>query len=66
MTIVRANLTWSFPFWCVRPISGPFEIAVSSGATIIVTSKVALKSGSSNDGKARRQSVAWNWVVAMV
>ena len=37
----------------------------SPGATI-VTAKTALKSGSSQHGKARRQSVACIWLVAMV
>ena len=41
-----------------RWISSPLDTASSSGSTIRVTSKTALKSGSSQHGKARRQSVA--------
>ena len=36
----------------------PFEIAVSPCGTVSDTSKVALNRGSSNDGNARRASVA--------
>ena len=47
-------------------ISGPFEMASRSPGATIVTAKTALKSGSSQHGKARRQSVACIWLVAMV
>jgi len=46
--------------------AGEFEKAASSGRTNNVTSKTALRSGSSQHGKARRASVASIWVVAMV
>ena len=49
-----------------RLISGPLEMASRSSATTRVTPKTALKSGSSQHGKARRQSVDSIWVVAMV
>ena len=45
---------------------GEFEMASRSGSTIIVTSKTALRSGSSKQGKQRRASTDSNWVVAMV
>ena len=41
------------------------DTAVSPSSTISVTRKVALKSGSSQQGKARRASVASNCVVAI-
>ena len=40
------------------------EMATRSEGTTSVTSKVALTAGSSQQGKARRASVASNWVVA--
>ena len=49
----------------VRSISGPLEMAIRCGSTINVTSKTALKSGSSKHGNARRQSVACICDVAM-
>jgi pimeloyl-ACP methyl ester carboxylesterase len=48
-----------------RSISGPLEMAKSPSATSSVTLKTALKSGSSQQGKARRQSVASICVVAI-
>jgi hypothetical protein len=42
----------------------PFEIAESPASIIKVTANVALKAGSSNDGKARRASVASIWLTA--
>ena len=48
-----------------RPTSGPFEMASSSPGTTREIEKTALKSGSSQQGKARRQSVACIWVVAI-
>ena len=66
MGIVSANTTRTRPSSrAVRSISGPFESAVRSAATISVTPKTAFRSGSSHDGNARRASVASKWVVAM-
>ncbi len=45
--------------------SGPLEYASRPSGTSRVTEKTALRSGSSKQGKARRASVASNWVVAM-
>ena len=42
-----------------------FETAKRPSATSSVISKTALRSGSSKQGKARRASVASNWVVAI-
>ena len=50
----------------VRPTSDMFEMATRSLGTIRVTENVALNSGSSQHGKARRASAASNCVVAMV
>ncbi len=47
-------------------ISGPEETARSSASWTIVTAKVALAAGSSQQGKARRALVLSNWVVAIV
>ena len=44
---------------------GELEMAISDSSTTRVTPKTALKSGSSQHGKARRASVASIWVVAM-
>ena len=44
--------------------TAPFEMAVSAASTMSDTSKVALNRGSSNDGNARRASVASIWVTA--
>ena len=41
------------------------DTVVSSAGTWSVMAKTALQSGSSQHGKARRASVASNWVVAM-
>ena len=49
----------------VRSTSAALETAARSASTTRVTPKTALKSGSSQHGKARRASVASNWVVAM-
>ncbi len=49
-----------------RLTSAAFDTAVERRpATTRVMPKTALKSGSSQQGKARRASVASNWVVAM-
>jgi hypothetical protein len=49
----------SVPSWnSVRSTSGPLLTAIRCGSTMSVTSKTALKSGSSKHGNARRQSVA--------
>ena len=49
-----------------RSTSAALARAVRPSSTTSVTPKVALQSGSSQQGKARRASVASNWVVAMV
>ena len=46
--------------------SGALETASRPEGTSRVTLKTALRSGSSKHGKARRASVASNWVVARV
>ena len=48
------------------PTTGEFEMASTSGSTISATSKTALRSGSSKQGKQRRASTDSNCVVAMV
>src|SRR5579883_2328496 len=48
----------------VSDITRPFEIAVRSLSVVTAMSKVALNAGSSKEGKARRASVASNWVTA--
>ena len=48
-----------------RATSRALEMASRSSGTTRVTAKMALRSGSSQQGKARRASVASNWVVAM-
>ena len=64
--IVGAKRTATLPLACLlRSTSGPLLTARWAGSTISVTSKTALKSGSSKHGKARRQSVACIWLVAM-
>ena len=66
ITIVSAKRTATVPSGRgVRSTSGPLEIAVSAGSMTSVMPNVALKSGSSQHGNARRQSVACIWVVAM-
>ena len=42
----------------------PLAIAVSPRSAVTVTAKVALKTGSSKQGNARRASVDSNWVTA--
>ena len=67
ITIVSSNVMARLPdAITVSCLTGSFETAVSPGATISVTEKTALKSGSSQHGNALRASVACNWVVAMV
>ena len=64
--MVSANTTRTRPSSRIeRSISGPFDSAVWSGATISVTPNTALRSGSSQEGNARRASVASKCVVAM-
>ena len=65
--IVSAKRTATLP---VRPASarstsGPLDTASRSGSTTSVMPNTALKSGSSQHGNARRQSVACICVVAM-
>ena len=43
-----------------------FDTAVRAGSITRVVAKTALKAGSSQQGKARRASVASNWVAASV
>ena len=47
-----------------RPTSAALEMASRPSGTTSVTPKTALTSGSSQQGKARRASVASIWVVA--
>ena len=49
-----------------RRVSPVLDAASSPSSTTSVTAKVAFSAGSSKHGKARRASVDWNWVVAMV
>ena len=44
--------------------AGVLETAVRLDGTVMETWKVALRAGSSQQGSARRASVASNWVVA--
>ena len=48
-----------------RETSGPLEMANRPSSTTSVTPNTAFISGSSQQGKARRQSVACIWLVAM-
>jgi hypothetical protein len=65
--IVGANLTASFPTPAGRvPATAVLEIAASASSTMSVTSKTALKPGSSQQGNARLASVASNCVTASV
>ncbi len=65
--MVSMNTTRSVPLPSgVRDFSAALDTANRSDATTRVTANVALRSGSSKQGKARRASVDWNWVVAMV
>ena len=61
MIIVSAKRTWwvapPLPGTTLRSISRPFDTAVRSASTTSVTPKTALKSGSSQHGNARLQSV---------
>ena len=50
----------------VSATTGEFEKAARPSSTTRVTSKTAFRSGSSQQGNARRASVASIWVVAMV
>ena len=66
ITIVSAKRTATLPPGrSRRSISGWLDTASSAGSITNVTPNTALKSGSSQQGKARRQSVACIWVVAM-
>ena len=66
---VRANVTelqvWPPTTTSFSDTTFMFERAVRSGETMRVMSKVALRFGSSKEGKHRRQSVASNWVTTM-
>ena len=64
--MVGANRTATLPSDCsVRSTSGPLLTAMRCGSTTSVMSNTALKSGSSKQGNARRQSVACICEVAM-
>ena len=66
MAMVSAKDTTTLPSSRgVRPVSAALEMAARSGSTTSVMANTALCSGSSQQGKARRASVASNWVVAM-
>ena len=66
ITIVSANVTATVPSARgTRSISGPLDTASRCSATTRVMPNTALKSGSSQHGKARRQSVDSICVVAM-
>ena len=49
----------------VRAVSAPFDTAVRPASHVRLISKVALNSGSSQQGNARRAYGASNWVTAM-
>ncbi len=64
--IVSAKRTTSLPSpRSTRSTSGPFDTAVSAGSMTSVIEKTALNAGSSQQGNARRQSVACICVVAI-
>ena len=64
--MVGANRTRRLPPGSgVSSTTGPLEKAASASSTTRVISKMALSSGSSQHGKARRASVDSIWVVAM-
>jgi hypothetical protein len=63
--MVSANRTATLPSPTgSRPISPALEMASRSSGTTSVTPNTALASGSSQQGKALRASVASIWVVA--
>ena len=65
--MVSTNATRSVPLPSgVREAWAPLDTASRSSETISDTPNVAFRSGSSKHGKARRASVDWNWVAAMV
>jgi hypothetical protein len=63
--MVSENRTIFFPFSTVWEATAVLEIAVNDGSTIKVVANTALKSGSSQQGNARRASVASNCVAAI-
>ena len=64
--IVSANRTATRPSGrSSRAISVSLDTASTSGSTTSVIPNTAFRSGSSQHGNARRQSVACIWVVAM-
>ena len=66
ITIVSAKRMATLPPGrSARSTSGPLETASSAGSITSVMPNTALKSGSSQHGNARRQSVDSIWVVAM-
>ena len=56
----------AFPCWDEPDFKAVFDTAVSAGSMTSVVAKTALKSGSSQQGNARRASVASNCVAAIV
>ena len=66
MTIVSANRTAFVPGRGPGRVSRArvFDTAASFSSTTSVAAKTALNAGSSQHGKARRASVASNWVAA--
>ena len=64
--MVGENRTRRFSPTGSSPTMGELEMASTSGSTMRVTSKTALRSGSSKQGKQRRASTDSNCVVAMV
>jgi hypothetical protein len=59
-----AKRSTRFPPSCRSSTIRVFEMAVSAGSIARVTAKTALNCGSSQQGNARRASVASNWVAA--
>src|SRR5262245_30378858 len=64
--IVSAKQTTFLPRSVVSETTRVFETAVSAGSITSVDANTALKSGSSQQGNARRASVASNCVAASV
>ncbi len=64
--MVGAKRTRRVPPSRVSSSTGELEKAARPSSTSKVTSKTALRSGSSQHGKARRASVDSIWVVAIV
>ena len=66
IAIVSAKRTATLPPGrSSRPVSASLDTASRSGSTTSVIPNTAFRSGSSQHGNARRQSVACIWVVAI-